>query len=234
MKAEHPFLLFKYLSIPVLLAVFFISGCSSSRAVIEEKEYRLQEQTRQIEQLQFENAELRREIAQLSQANRSLNAQVAELEKQLIEEQEQIRESDVSVISRPEPKPERTDMTPAAFENEYNRAIRLFRNRRYQDAKDIFTRLLHSGADHPLIPNCQHWIGESFFGMREYNRAIEEFRKVFNYESKYKHDHAQIMIANSYFMLGNKDRAGQEYQRLIDRYPNSRYVSFARQRLREI
>lgn len=234
MKAERPILPFKYLSIPVLIAVFFISGCGSSRAIIEEKEYRLQEQTRQIEQLQFENAELRREIAQLSQSNRSLNAQVAELEKQLIEEREQIRTPDAAVITRPEPGPERTDITPAAFENEYNLAIRLFRSRRYQDAKDIFTRLLHSGADHPLISNCQHWIGESLFGMREYNRAIEEFMKVFNYESKLKHDHAQIMIANSYFMLGNNDRARQEYQRLIDRYPNSVFISFARQRLREI
>jgi TolA-binding protein len=234
MKSERSFFPLEYLSIPVFVTVFFLYGCGSSRAVIEEQDNRLQEQAKQIEQLQFDNAELQREIAQLSQGNRSLNAQVAELEKQLIEEGERIRQPDVTMTTRPEQRPEHTAITPAAFENEYNRAIRLFRSRRYQDARDIFTRLLHSGTDHPLIPNCQHWIGESLFGMREYNRAIEEFRKVFNYESKYKQDHAQVMIANSYFMLGNKDRARQEYQRLIDRYPNSNYVSFARQRLREI
>lgn len=223
---------FRYTAITALITVFFLSGCSSSRSVIEEKENRIQEQVRQIEQLQHDNAELRRELAQQAQENRSLNARVAELEKQLIEERE--RAQALEEARKPAPRPEPPEVTIAEFEREYTRAVNLFRDSKYEDARSLFTTLLNSEIDHSLISNCQYWIGESLFGMREYRRAIEEFQKVFNYDSQLKYDDAQIMIANSYLMLGNKERAREEYQKLLDRYPNSDYAATARQRLREM
>jgi len=230
MRTGYSIKRFQYISITALIAGFFLSGCGSSRPVIEED--RIQDQIEQIEQLQHDNAELRRELAQQAQENRSLNARVAELEKQLLEERERLKA--LEEAREPSPRPDLADISVREFDREYNRALNMFMNRRYEDAKNLFSALLHSGVEHPLILNCQYWIGESLFGMREYRRAIEEFQKVFNYTSQLKYDDAQIMIANSYFMLGNKERAREEYQTLLDRYPNSDYVAFARLRLREI
>lgn len=228
--------------VPLLsLITFVVLGCGSSRVVVEEDEWadrwteeRVETPESRLAQLQRDNEALRQEIARQTQENRSLNARIAELEKRLMEERERLRALEEARAREAEPVRPATTITRTEFDREYTRALNLFMDRRYQEAKDLFTQLLNSGIDHPLLPNCQYWIGESLFGMREYRRAIEAFQRVFEYRSQIKHDDAQIMIANSYFMLGDRQRARQEYQRLIDRYPNSDYVAFARQRLREI
>ncbi len=231
----------RYLSILVITitAAFFISGCGSSRVVVEDDEWAdrwdedpVEDEADHITQLRQDNVELRQELARQTQENRSLNARIAELEKRLLEERDRVRALEDARTR--EPEPERAEITRGEFDREYTRAVNLFMDRKYQDAKELFTRLLNSGIDHPLVSNCQYWIGESLYGMRQYRQAIEEFRKVFDFTSQVKHDDAQIMIANSYFILGERDRARQEYQRLLDRYPNSDYVVFARQRLRDM
>ncbi len=227
---------FHLVPIVALIAAFFIAGCGSSQVVVEDDDWadqwdeeRVEEQEDRLAQLEQENAELQEELARQSQENRSLNARIAELENRLLEERERLRALEEEPAR--EPEPERVTITRNEFDREYTSAVNLFMDRRYQDAKNLFSRLLDSGIDHPLVPNCQYWIGESLYGMGEYRQAIEEFRKVFDYSSQLKHDDAQIMIANSYQQLGDRERARQEYQRLIDRFPNSEYVSFARQRL---
>jgi len=230
---------FYLIAIFTLIATFLIAGCGSSRVVVEDDDWadqwddeEIAEQVDKVAELEQENAELKEQLARQSQENRSLNARIAELEKRLLEERDRVRA--LEERPEPEPEPEREEITRADFDRQYTRAINLFMERRYQDAKDIFTRLLNSGIDHPLVSNCQYWVGETLYGMGEYRQAIEEFRKVFDYSSQLKHDDAQIMIANSYRNLGDRDRARQEYQRLVDRYPNSDYVTFARQRLRDL
>jgi tol-pal system protein YbgF len=223
----------------LLMGAFFIVGCGSSRVVVEEDQWADQWDQEeaaapsQLEQLQADNAELREELARQTQENRTLNARIAELEKRILEERERIRELEEARVAAPPPPPPPTTSTAAEFDREYTRAMNLFMERKYSEAKDLFTRLLNSNVNHPLIPNCQYWIGESLFGMREYREAITEFQKVFGYSSQVKHDDAQIMIANSYYLLGDRQRARQEYQKLLDQYPNSDYVVFARQRLQE-
>jgi tol-pal system protein YbgF len=238
----------------VLLVVLmaFLPGCGSSQVVVDEDEWADQwdggreaereqvteQREPRVEQLQRDNAQLREELARQTQENRSLNARIAELEKRLTEERERIQALEAAprpepARARTEPERARTSISRAEFDREYTRAVNLFMDRKYQEAKDLFTQLLNSGVDHPLVANCQYWQGEALYGMREYREAIEAFQKVFNYPSQVKHDDAQVMIANSYYMLGQRDRARQEYQRLLDRYPNSDYVAFARQRLRD-
>jgi tol-pal system protein YbgF len=233
----HPIQRFIYIAIITLTAVFFLAGCGSSRVVVEDDDWadrwddeQVTEEVDPLAQMQADNAELRQELARMAQENRSLNARIAELEKRLLEERDRARE--LEEARRPEPAP--AEITLAEFDREYTRAVNLFMNRQYQDARNLFTKLLNSGVNHPLVPNCQYWIGESLYGLREYRQAIDEFQKVFNYSAQVKHDDAQIMIANSYFMLGDRNRARQEYQRLIERYPNSDYVALARQRLGEM
>lgn len=237
MKKAHSKKRCQYISFLAILGVFFLAGCGSSRVVVEDDDWadrwdeeEIEEQQDQLSRLQQDNQELRQELARVNQENRSLNARIAELEKRLLEERERIRA--LEERREAEPRPEPAEITRNEFDREYTRAVNLFMDRRYREASNIFTNLLNSGVDHPLLPNCQYWIGESLYGLGEYRQAIDEFQKVFDYASQLKHDDAQIMIANSYFMLGQRDRARQEYQRLVDRYPNSEYVSFARQRLR--
>lgn len=232
---QRPFLPLLYFVL--FLVVIGISGCGSSKVVLEDDQWADQweqqpDETQQaIDQLTQENQQLRLEIARMGQENRNLNARIAEMEKLLMEERLRAAET-----AKPpaEPPPSESAVTVSNFDREYTRAYNLFMNREYSKAHEIFGNLLNSGVSHPLLPNCQYWIGESLYGMRDFRQAIQAFTKVFDYPTQVKHDDAQVMIANSYYMLGDRQRARQEYQQLIDRYPNSDLVNFARQRLGEL
>jgi len=82
----------------------------------------------------------------------------------------------------------------SAVKSGYEKARELFESYQYRDAINAFTRLLEQNPDDVLADNCQYWIGESYFGLKEYQQAIMEFQKVFAYSMTDKYDDAQLMI----------------------------------------
>ncbi|MFQ6673329.1 MAG: tol-pal system YbgF family protein, partial [Fidelibacterota bacterium] len=61
-----------------------------------------------------------------------------------------------------------------------------------------------------------------------------EFQKVFQYSEKDKWDDAQLKLGLSYKSIGNRERAKDEFQKLLDHYPNSEYTQKAQQYLRQL
>ncbi len=119
-------------------------------------------------------------------------------------------------------------LSAAAFRNRYDEALRLYHARRYSEAAAAFDELIRLGGDPSLVDNCQYWKGECYYGLRDYQQAIIEFQKVFNYPSSNKLDDAQLKLGLCYVRLGNMERARQEFRKLIDNYPNSEYIERAR------
>ena len=79
----------------------------------------------------------------------------------------------------------------------------------------------------PLSDNCQYWIGESYYGLRNYNQAIAEFEKVFSFANSNKIDDAQLKLGVCYLRLGDKAQARNEFDRLLSAYPSSEYKPVA-------
>ena len=69
--------------------------------------------------------------------------------------------------------------------------------------------------------------------MKDYKTAISNFEKVFAYKISEKKDDAAIMIANSYWVMGNKKEAVKEYKKFLEKYPASPYVKRAKDRTGE-
>ncbi len=177
--------------------------------------------------------ELEREVQQLEQKLDQKDAEISSLRQKMRETQMEINEKEETLES----KTPRTTSTPSShsgetgsmsFKEKYNQALGLYRAREYQAALDRFKALLASGEQNSLTDNCQYWIGECHYALRNYNQALLEFNKVFSFPNSNKWDDAQLKLGKCYMELGQTEQAKVEFNKLIDEYPESEYVSEAR------
>ena len=142
-------------------------------------------------------------------------------------------------LSKTARKPARTAAASTAagttaFDAAYERARTKFEKRSYQAAIDEFSALLAEYPDHRLADNCQYWIGESYFGLKEYQKAVVEFQKVFSYSETDKHDDAQLMVGLSYVRSNQAELAQKAFGTFLDNYAGSEYTSVAKRYYRNI
>ena len=168
-----------------------------------------------------EKLALEKQIAKLQQDNNAATARAAEVETQLAEMR--------TKISTIPPRPGIADKRTG-----YERALQLFRVRNYDEAAAILQSVIGDGAPDELLDNCHYWLGECAYAQKDFAGAIEHFQHVFTFSRSEKKDDAQIMIANSYFGMGNKTVARAEYEKFLDKFPASPYAKRAKERLAKL
>jgi tol-pal system protein YbgF len=110
----------------------------------------------------------------------------------------------------------------------YNEALRLYDSKNYENAIDKFNNLFKSNPSHSLASNYIYWIGESYWGLNDYQKAIEAFEKVKNYSSSNKIDDALLMVGLSYMKLGDHFNAKINFTELLERFPESEFINKAK------
>ncbi|NQT24436.1 tetratricopeptide repeat protein [candidate division KSB1 bacterium] len=121
--------------------------------------------------------------------------------------------------------------TKSGYEQSYDNARRSYNARDYRKALQQFNDLLTQDMNHSLSDNCQYWIGESHYGIGNYQQAIVAFEKVFTFPKSNKYADSQLKLGLSYMRLNNSSRAVEEFEKLVQNYPTSSYVTIARQYL---
>ena len=116
-----------------------------------------------------------------------------------------------------------------SYRDRYRRALTLHQNAQNEESIELFRQLLAEDKDHELADNAQYWIGECYYSMKQYRRAIVEFEKVFAFKNTNKDDDAQFKLGLCYAALGEREKAIDEFQKLLDYYPQSEYVENAKQ-----
>jgi tol-pal system protein YbgF len=129
--------------------------------------------------------------------------------------------------------PSRNDrVTPTlpldSYTSRYQEALQAYRGRNFRDAIQKFETLLVTDSRHSLSDNCQYWIGESYYDLQNYQQAIVAFEKVFTYTRSNKDDSAQLKLGMCYLRLNEKEKAKEEFQKLVRDYPASEYVGIAK------
>src|SRR3990172_1364063 len=127
-----------------------------------------------------------------------------------------------------------TVMPVDEFTSKYNQARDLFERYEYTASIEAMQKLLAEQPNHALADNYQYWIGECYYGLKQYQKAIIEFQKVFAYSQTDKHDDAQLMIGLSYIRIGQKEKAQTEFQTFLNTYVGSEYTSIARRYMQNI
>mgnify|MGYP001208294723 FL=1 len=123
-------------------------------------------------------------------------------------------------------------LTNEEYQTKYIESLSNYQNGEWNLSLDGFKFLIQADSNHDLADNCQYWIGEVYYSLKEYNRSMKEFEKVFTFPGTNKADDAQFKIGLCYMNIGQIDRARQEFNNLLEFYPNSEYYKRTQDYLR--
>ena len=209
----------------VMLVALTTAGCGSSGESMEEwtqtpaatptsmLEYR-------VDSLKNENARTRDQLEAVGAENRKLTARNAELETKLNEALAAPK------VEAPPPAP-----TPANAASAYDAALAKFKARDFHGAIADMEALLNGGVEQKLADNCQYWIGESYYGLKNYKDALKQFNTVLGLPRSEKKADATLMSGNCQAALGNSAAAKEAYQKVVSDFPTSPSVEKAKERL---
>lgn len=117
---------------------------------------------------------------------------------------------------------------------EYDDAWRVVERKDYRAAiiklKDYIKR--YPASD--LADNAQYWLGECYYALKEYDRAILEFDAVRNYPNGDKMAAALLKQGFAYAELNDRVDARKVLQELVERYPQSEEAGKAKARLKTL
>ena len=239
-----------YKAIILILSVIFLSvfiiSCASSNGGARGREAQVsqEEQTEQdILKLLGVEGEVDEEYEVGEKPLTDLGKRVTELEKQLIEKNSEINELKSEIILKNERIDElqskvgemrisfpqvREKIDFNEFSRRYQIALNGYYSKKYREAIKMFDELLSIDMNNSLSDNCQYWIGECYYALRDFKKAVIEFEKVFTFSNSNKDDDAQLKLGLCYINLRDKERARSELNRLLTNYPNSEYVQKAK------
>jgi tol-pal system protein YbgF len=200
----------------LIISLFVWGGCSSEQAV-KAPPGPTPEQ-KKIDSLETVNVTLKQKLVKFEQDNNTLNVRLSDVEAKLKAELDR-----AAAAAQPPPTPP----PPAAT---YEGAQKAFGEKKYDEAIQMFQALLDGGAPEDLADNCHYWIGESYFGKKDFKEAVSQFEKVFEYKSSEKKGDAYYMLGRSYEMLGDKAKAKESYEKVVKDYPTSNNVQKAKER----
>jgi TolA-binding protein len=201
---------------------------------------RLVQQTRMdMDALSTRLAELERIVVDLSNTLQSLPlARMEELQNRvtLVNEELQLLKKQVAEGAKVptfhpkrQAKPSLTD-APA----NYRSGINAFDNKNFGVAAGFFEKAIQEDPQGKYADDAWYWIGESWFRMGDFARAMTAYQKVFHYINTDKGDDAQFRIAQCFLKLGDRDRAAHEFRKVEVLYPESEYVQKVKLELKKI
>ncbi len=115
----------------------------------------------------------------------------------------------------------------ADYRMAYNDALNNYFNNDFLEAIQDFRILIQREPTGAYADNAQYWIGECYYSLEDFESAVTEFEKVFNFKENNKSDHALFKIAISYQQLGRYMKARENMERFLREYPDSELSSQA-------
>jgi len=128
----------------------------------------------------------------------------------------------------------RGDTDPAAESRAYEAALDQFKNGKYKEAEAAFSGFVREHPESELTPSAQYWLGNTYYALRDYKRAIEEERQVL---AKWP-NHARVPDALFTLGVAQQDsgdaKAGrQTLEGLVSKYPGTQAAENAERRLKK-
>jgi len=121
------------------------------------------------------------------------------------------------------------------FNTNYDYAISLYNNKKFDEAFNVFSGLLNSRLRKPdLIDNIYFWMGECKFQKNSFDEAVVNFKNSLAQPKANKSEDALWKLGLSNEKMNRIEDAREYYQRLIDTFPRSRYLNRAKSKLKTL
>ena len=122
-------------------------------------------------------------------------------------------------ISKGEKLPDVKTKSPEEIYQEGLDAINAGKN---EEATDRFTSFLTKFPEHKLASNAQYWLGESYYGRKDYAKAAVAFAKGYEkYKDENKGADNILKLGLAMQMLGKKDEACTAFVSLEKEFPKA-------------
>ena len=134
-----------------------------------------------------------------------------------------------STATQPPPVPV---ASPPSAQALYDNALRDLNTGKYDLARQQFTEYLQYYNQTALAGNAQFYIGETYYRQNEFERAIQEYDRVFSsYPESNKVAGALLKKGYAQLELNQRDQGVQTLRALVERYPRAEEARWARRRL---
>ncbi len=164
-----------------------------------------------------------------------LIAELDEKKKELIDSQRRIQ---LQALRSQRTKPKKNteaDDVQAQAKYQYDKAFKLLKQSRYDQAIKVFRIFLQTYTNSQYLDNAQYWIAEALYVKHLYEDAIREYNNLLsNYPESEKVSHSLLKIGYSYQALNKISEAKLWYNDLRQRFPNTTASRLANHRLRNI
>lgn len=117
----------------------------------------------------------------------------------------------------------------------FNLAYKDFVRGNYEVAVKGFDSFIRTFPSSSLVPQAQHWIGESFYEMKDHKKAISAFEKLISlYPDSDKVPTAMLKESYALLEIGNTSKSKEHLKQIIERYPYSKEAKLAKEKLAEL
>lgn len=134
----------------------------------------------------------------------------------------------------------RETLVPLEPVDEYERAMSLFEEKKYQKAAEAFERILFYHPSSEYIDDAQYWLSRAYLEIKDYDQAVIEFNYLIrNFpnsplleQAHFYRAKANLLAAPSYEKdLSDLKSAIQLFDEFLTRYPNSEHTDEARKEI---
>jgi tol-pal system protein YbgF len=117
----------------------------------------------------------------------------------------------------------------------YEHVLALFRDGDLDGARRGFAAFLSEYPNSDLAPNARYWLGESYYGKKDFRKAIDAYDKVeLDYPSSEKVPAAMLKKGYAYLALKDKKRASSAFKQVVTLYPKSPEAGKASDKLAQL
>jgi tol-pal system protein YbgF len=117
----------------------------------------------------------------------------------------------------------------------YEQSLQAFKNGDYDGARKGFSDFLQRHPNSKLAGNAQYWLGECYYGAKDYGQAIEAFDRVRrSYPDSAKVAAALLKKGFAYVALNDRGRASSTLKQVVEAYPRSPEATKAKEKLAQL
>jgi tol-pal system protein YbgF len=117
----------------------------------------------------------------------------------------------------------------------YREGIELYRDGQATQAIEKFRQFIRRASKSDLSDNAQYWIGESYYNLQDYNRAILELNEVLlKYPQGDQVPGALLALATAFADSGDKIDARLILQKLISDHPDTEEAKLGQNQLEKL
>ncbi len=120
-------------------------------------------------------------------------------------------------------------------QKEYEQSLQTFKGGDYDGARKRFADFLQRHPDSKFASNAQYWLGECYYGAKDYAQAIEAFDRVSrSYPDSPKAPAALLKKGFAYSALNDRGRASSTLKHVVEAYPKSPEATKAKEKLAQL